>query len=37
MPGGSPLGVDFYSGYRITECYAKLAKELARYMKNKVL
>ncbi|WP_146052891.1 hypothetical protein [Aquimarina sp. I32.4] len=37
MPGGSPLGVDFYSGYRITECYAKLAKELARYMKKKVL
>ncbi len=37
IPGGSPLGVDFYSGYRITECYAKLAKELAKYMKKKVL
>ncbi len=37
VPGGGAMGKDYSSGYRIAEGYAKLAKELAQYMRKKIL
>jgi hypothetical protein len=34
-PGEGAMGNDYNSGYRISECYAKLAKELAHNIKKK--
>ncbi|WP_108803108.1 hypothetical protein [Aquimarina sp. Aq107] len=35
VPGGGAFGNDYNTGYRISEGYAKLAKELAKYIKKK--
>jgi hypothetical protein len=35
--GEGALGYDFNSGYRISECYAKLAKEFAFHIKKKAI
>lgn len=35
VPGSNFYGADFNSGYRIAESYAKLAKEMARYILKK--
>ena len=34
VPGSGAMGYDYDSGYRISECYAKLAKELAADIKK---
>lgn len=34
VQGGGAFGNDYDSGYRISECYAKLAKVLAKYIKK---
>lgn len=35
VQGAGAFGNDYDSGYRISECYAKLAKEFAKYIKKK--
>ncbi|SIS74483.1 hypothetical protein SAMN05421766_103768 [Zobellia uliginosa] len=37
VQGYGAMGNDYNSGYRISECYAKLAKNLAGYIKKKAL
>ena len=37
VQGMGALGYDFNSGFRISECYAKLAKTFAQYLKKKAL
>lgn len=37
VPGQGAMGYDFNSGYRISESYAKLSKELAKYISKKAL
>ncbi len=34
VQGAGAMGYDFNSGYRISECYAKLAKNIAKYVKK---
>lgn len=34
VQGAGAMGYDFNSGYRISECYAKLAKEFAKMLKK---
>lgn len=34
VPGAGAFGNDYNSGYRISECYAKLAKVLAKYIRK---
>ncbi len=35
--GRGAMGYDFNSGYRISECYAKLAKNFSKYISKKIL
>ena len=37
VQGAGALGHDYDSGYRISECYAKLAKEFAKYVKKRII
>lgn len=37
VQGYGAMGNDYNSGYRISECYAKLAKNIAGYIKKKAL
>ena len=37
VQGAGAMGFDYDSGYRISECYAKLAKEFAKFIKKKAL
>ncbi|WP_459210998.1 hypothetical protein [Aquimarina rhabdastrellae] len=37
IQGKGAFGNDYNSGYRISECYAKLAKSVAKYFKKKVI
>lgn len=37
VPGNGAMGYDYNSGYRISESYAKLAKELAAHIKKKAM
>ena len=37
VEGNGAMGYDFNSGYRISEAYAKLAKEFAKNLKKKGL
>ncbi len=37
VQGSGAMGYDYNSGYRISECYAKLAKNIAGVIKKKVL
>ena len=37
VQGNGAMGYDYNSGYRISECYAKLAKTLAKDLKKKAL
>ena len=36
VQGAGAMGHDYDSGYRLSECYAKLAKEFAKYVKKKI-
>jgi len=35
VPGAGGMGYDYDSGYRISECYAKLSKNIAHYIRKK--
>ncbi|UWX55297.1 hypothetical protein NYZ99_01440 [Maribacter litopenaei] len=37
VQGNGAMGYDYNSGYRISECYAKLAKNIAKEFDKKVL
>ncbi|MBF4471251.1 hypothetical protein [Flavobacterium sp. HJJ] len=37
VPGNGAMGYDYNSGYRISESYAKLAKEIATHIKKKAM
>ena len=37
VPGRGAMGYDFDTGYRLEEAYAKLGKEVAKYISKKVL
>lgn len=37
VQGSGAFGNDYDSGYRISECYAKLAKEFAKFIKKKAM